>query len=277
MSDRPARAWLAALFAPIVCLIRSGELVQTLCRQRIALRYRGSLFGIAWALLSPALSLGLFTLVFGVIFAPRWKSEETGTMEYALLLYLGLCAYWFVSECVAEAPGLVVGHAHYVKKVVFPLDVLAWVSISTASFHGALRLLVYGVALVALEGRLPPTIALLPLVWVPLVLLALGLSWLLSALGVFVRDLGEVVTFALTAMLFLSPVFYPIESVPESFRWLIELNPLTRPIAQLREVAYLGTLPDLRAWLGLCGVLYVFAWLGHRFFLRSRRDFSDVV
>lgn len=268
---------LVALASPITCLWGSSELVFYLSRQRIASRYRASALGVSWVLLSPALSLAIYTLVFGVIFKPRWAAGETDTTQYALLLYLGLCAYWFVSECLAEAPGLVVQHAHYVKKVVFPLDVLSWVSIATALFHGSVRLGVFAVAYLCLHGRLPITFVLLPLVWIPLLWMTLGLSWLLSSVGVFVRDLGEFVALALTAILFLSPVFYSIESVPPSFRWLMEWNPLTQPIVQLREVAYFGRLPDLRAWLVIAAVSYAVAWLGHVFFLRSRRSFADVL
>jgi lipopolysaccharide transport system permease protein len=258
-------------------LIESSELVYYMSRQRIVSRYRGSVLGVTWALLSPALNLAVFTLVFGVIFKPRWAAEEVDTMEYALLLYLGLCAYWFVSECIAEAPGLIVHHANYVKKVVFPLDVLIWVSISTAMFHAVLRLLVFAIAYLGIKGQLPMTFALLPLVWLPLALMTLGLSWLLAAVGVFVRDLGEVVALALTAMLFLSPVFYSVESVPETFRWLIAINPITQPITQLRDVAYFGELPAARSWLQLIATTYAVAWLGHALFMRSRRSFSDVL
>jgi lipopolysaccharide transport system permease protein len=277
LRDRRSSGPWVAWVAPLACLLGSSELVYYLTRQRIVARYRGSWLGVAWALLSPALNLAIFTLVFGVIFEPRWTTKETDTTEYALLLYLGLCAFWFVSECVAEAPGLVVQHSHYVKKVVFPLEILSWVSVSTASFHAAVRLLVFVVADLGIHGHLPLTLVLLPLVWLPLGLMALGLSWLLAAVGVFARDLGEVVALGLTATLFLSPVFYPIESVPESFRWLIAANPLTLPITQLRAVAYFGVLPDLGGWLVIGAVTYAVAVLGHAFFMRSRRAFPDVL
>jgi len=228
-------------------------------------------------ILSPALMLAIYTLVFGMIFKPRWAAETEGTTEYALLLYLGLCAYWFISECVAEAPGLIVQHANYVKKVVFPLDILVWVSISAATFHSAIRLGVFAIACLLIEGQLPLTIALLPFIWLPLVLMALGFSWALSAIGVFVRDLGEVVALALTAMLFLSPVFYSVESVPEAFRWLLLLNPITEPIGELRDVAYFGNLPGPGAFLLTTLISYLAASLGHALFLRSRKAFSDAL
>lgn len=268
---------LAAAIAPIQCLFESRELVYYLTRQRIVLRYRGSLLGAAWMILSPALMLAIYTLVFGVIFTPRWTAEAQGTTEYALLLYLGLCAYWFLSECVAESPGLIVQHSTYVKKVVFPLDILVWVSVSTAMFHSTIRLLVFAAAHLLVEGNLPMTIVLLPFVWLPLALMTLGISWLLSAMGVFIRDLGEIVTLALTAMLFLSPVFYSVESLPEAFRWLILVNPITQPISQIRDVAYFGVLPGARAFLLTLAISYFAAWLGHAFFVRSRRAFADAI
>lgn len=263
--------------SPIGSFIASAELIQTLTRQRIVLRYRGSLLGAAWILLAPALMMAIYTLVFGLIFQPRFSDGPTNTAEYALLLYLGLCAYWFMSECIAEAPGLVLQNANYVKKVVFPLDVLVWVSVCTALFHTAIRMLVYVAALLLMQGEAPATLWLLPLAWLPLVFLTVGVAWSLAAIGVFVRDAAEIVTLGLTALLFLSPVFYSVQAVPEAFRWLIRLNPISTPVEQIRSVAYFGTLPSPIEWLVSALLAYAVAWLGHRFFCARRGQFADVL
>lgn len=268
------------LFVPhrtVTCLIQARELVYQLTRRRIVVRYRGSMLGLVWTFVSPALQLAIYTLVFGVIFKPRWSTTEASTVEYALLLYLGLTVFWFASECFAEAPGIVVQHSNYVKKVIFPLEILPWVIVSTATFHWVIRVLVFMVAYMYLEGGVRWTMILLPLVWLPIALMTVGLSWFLAALGVFIRDLGEVVSFGLTAILFLSPVFYPVESVPETYRWIITFNPISHPISYIRDIAYWGTVPDIKVWTGAMAASVVVAWLGHAFFMSGREAFSDVL
>ncbi len=273
-SDRSIRL---SVMAPVAQLIDKRGLIYSLSRQKIVSRYRGSIIGPAWALLAPAMHLAIYTLVFGVIFKPRWATESTETTEYALLLYLGLCVFWFLSECISEAPGLIREHSNFVKKVVFPLEVLVWESVARAVFHLCLRLVVYLVAYCVIEGWPPVTACLLPIVLVPLVFFTAGLSWLLSAIGVFARDVGEFVSLALTALLFLSPVFYALESVPEAFRFLMQLNPLTEPVGELRDIAYFGRWLDPRSWLVSLGASYAVAWVGYAFFRRIRGGFADVL
>ena len=262
---------------PLTSLLSARQVVYQLARRRVVLRYRGSLLGVLWSFIGPALTLGIYTLVFGIFLRARWSSGDSTTTEYAFLLYLGLCVYWFLTECVSEAPMLIRNNANYVKKVVFPLEILPWVSVADAAFHGGIRLLVFAVALLFIEGALPWTFVLLPLVWLPLLLWTLGLCWMLSAAGVFVRDLREVVSLMLVALLFLSPIFYSTEGLPELARTLIGFNPIATPVMQTREVAYLGVLPDLYLWLRVAGASAIFAWSGYALFARSRGAFADVV
>lgn len=266
-----------SIAAPISCLLESRQLVYYLTRQRILLRYRGSMLGIVWSVLSPALTLAIFTFVFGVMLRPRWSPDTTNTTEFALLLYLGLCVFWFVSECVGEAPSLVTNHSPYVKKVVFPLEILPWVSVATALFHTTIRLAVFVAACAVLRVGLPWTLVVLPMIWLPLCLTTLAVCWMLAAAGAFLRDLSEIIALILTALLFMSPVFYPIDSLPETLRWVVMLNPISLPVTQLRDVAYFGELPDPRLWLASLVVAFVLSWVGHAGFVRARRTFADVV
>jgi lipopolysaccharide transport system permease protein len=277
LSAIATRGAFLRLADPVSCAVSARELVWALTRQRIVLRYRGSVLGVVWSVLSPALTLGIFTFVFGVMLRPRWSPESTDTTEFALLLYLGLCVFWFVSECVSESPSLIANHSPYVKKVVFPLEILPWVSVSNALFHTAIRLVVYFAAAALLAPSPTWTAVLVPLVFVPLCLSTLGVCWILAAAGVFLRDLGEIVSLILTALLFLSPVFYSIDSVPESLRFLILANPISLPVDQLRDVAYRGALPDPTTWAALTGVSYALAWSGSAIFRRARSAFADVV
>ena len=263
--------------APVACLWRSRQLVYYLTRQRIVTRYRGSLLGVLWSILSPGVTLAIFTFVFGYMLQPRWSPESTDTTEFALLLYLGLCVFWFVSECVSEAPNLVLGHAAYVKKVVFPLEILPWVSVAHALFHSVIRFAVFAAALALLGPALPWTIVLLPLVWLPICLSTLGVCWLVAAAGVFFRDLGELIGLFLTALMFMSPILYPLSSIPEAFRFVMLANPITLPVVQVRDVAYFGRLADPGSFAVLLAISYALAWLGRKAFARARGAFADVV
>jgi len=268
---------VGSIFEPITRLIGSRQIVYYLTRKRIVLRYRGSLLGIFWVLISPALTLVIYTVVFGVMLRARWSSGDTSTTEYALMLYLGLCVYWFVSDCVAEAPNLILNHPNYVKKVVFPLEILPFVSVADALFHTLLRFLVFVIAVSILEGPPPATILLLPLVWIPVCLWTLALCWLLAAAGVFLRDLREVVALALVAMLFLSPIFYSLDNIPDVAAAVMRLNPIVIPVIQVREVAFLGVIPDPATWLKVVGLSAFCARLSYAIFSRSRGMFADVV
>ncbi|MFP8873464.1 MAG: ABC transporter permease [Myxococcota bacterium] len=268
---------MRSVVAPITCLLDSRQVVYYLTRKRIVLRYRGSVLGVVWSFIVPTLTLAIYTLVFGVVLRARWSSEESSTTEYALLLYLGLCVYWFVSDCVSEAPSLIANHSNYVKKVVFPLDVLPWVSVSDALFHSVIRLLVFVIVFSVLWGLPPWTIVLLPIIWLPVCLWTLGLCWILAAAGVFLRDLREIISLMLIALLFLSPIFYSIDRLPSLARTMVLLNPVALPVIQTRDVAYYGVIPDPWLWLEVAVGSAVFAWVGHAIFSRSRGAFADVV
>ncbi len=271
----PISAWPSPL-APFTALRDHADLVSRLAWRRVVVRYRGSLLGASWAVLSPLITLAIFTLVFGVMFGSRW-SDEPDTLRYSLLLYLGLCVFWYLSECLGEAASLLADHASYVKKVVFPLEALPWVVSLTALFHLGIRLLVFVVAWTALQGVPPPTIALLPLVLVPLVLATLGLTYMVACAGALVRDLREGMALLLTALMFLSPILYPIHAVPEAFRSWLMLNPLSVPVDMARGVAAFGELPAPGSFAVSLVASWALAWLGMAGFARLRGVFADVV
>jgi lipopolysaccharide transport system permease protein len=262
--------------APFDALWRHRDLIGRLAWQGIVVRYRGSLLGSVWSVLSPLLTLSIFTLVFGVIFGSRW-SDDANTVQYALLLYLGLCVFWLVSECVGEATSVISNHASYVKKVVFPLEVLPWTLVVIALFHSAIRLAIFVVAWAVFEGMPPLTIVFLPAVYLPLVLSTVGLVYVISCAGALVRDLREGISLLLTALMFLSPIFYPLHTVPEAFRPLVLLNPLTLSVELVRDVAAFGKAPDPIVWVWAVLASWVFAWLGAAIFARVRGVFADVV
>jgi lipopolysaccharide transport system permease protein len=271
-----------AFFAALPRLFTSGLahsfLIRQLTVREIMTRYRGSWLGMIWSFVNPLIMLAVYTFVFGTVFQVKWGVRtDDGTAGFAIVLFAGLIVHGIFAECVTRAPMLIVTNASYVKRVVFPLEVLPYVALATALFHGGISLLVLIIFQAATMGVPSATIFLLPLVWAPFALLTLGLTYFLASLGVYLRDIGQVMQPLVTILLFLSPVFFPVDTLPESLRPLIRLNPLTFIIEQTREVLLWGRLPD---WTGLA--LYALlglavAWLGYYWFQRTRRGFADVL
>lgn len=253
------------------------ELVWQLTLRDVAERYRGSALGLLWSLFTPLLMLAVYTFVFGVVFQARWGQTPLDKGELAATLFTGLIIHGFFAECVNKAPSLIISHANYVKKVRFPLEILPWVSLGSALFHLGTSLLILLFFQVLLGHPLHWTLLLLPLVIIPLALLVSGAAWFLAAVGVYLRDVAQAIGLFSTAMLFLSPIFYPLSAVPEPIRpWLL-LNPLTFIIEQARLLVIVGGLPDWRGLALYTTFALLAAWLGFRFFNKARRGFADVI
>ncbi len=252
-------------------------LVYQMTRRAVAGRYRGSVLGMAWSLCSPILMLAVYTFVFGVVFQMRGVERGSPAGSFPVWLFAGLICHQFFSECLNRGPMLVVGNVQYVKKVVFPLQSLPWIAVGGALFQTAMSLLVLVLFNLFVTHEIQWTLVFVPVVFLPIALLAAGLVWIVAALSVYVRDIGQVMGVLTTALLFLSPVFYQIEQLPAFAQKLIYLNPLTVIITQLRKVVLDGQLPDF--WiLGIYSlVALVVAWLGLSLFQRMRGGFADVL
>ena len=253
------------------------NIVRQMARRDMIERYRGSMLGFAWSLFNPLLMLAVYTLVFSVVFQSRWPGSSGTSVEYALNVFAGLIVFTIFSESVSRAPTLVVGNANLVKKVVFPLEVLPWVTLASSLFHALVSYVVLLVFVAVVQRTLPVTAILFPLVVLPVVLLALGISWFLASLGVFFRDATHTVALLVAVLMFVSPIFYPISAVPQDLRWLFVLNPLAHSIADGRAVAIAGTLPDAGAWAVQLGVSALAAWAGLWWFMRTKHTFADVL
>lgn len=264
-------------YAVVASVWENRRLVWQLTKREVVGRYRGSLLGLAWSFLHPLLMLSIYTLVFGYVFHARWGSEVNSTADFAIVLFAGMIVFGIFAEAVTRAPGLLIAHTSYVKKVVFPLECLPWVPLGAALFHAAASLLVLLVANAIVRASLPWTIALLPLVLVPLVLLSIGLAWLLASLGVYVRDVGQAVGVLTTVVLFLSPVFYPGTALPEPLRSLLLVNPLAIVIEQTRAVLIGGAPPSWPALAWCYLITLPIACLGLLWFDRTRAGFADVL
>lgn len=259
-------------------LYPNAGLVYTLAVRDIQARYRGSALGILWALLVPLAMLVIYTFVFSVVFKARWPALEGQEQAgYALVLFAGLIAHGLLAETLSQAPTLVSSQANLVKKVVFPLQALAWVPLISGLFHFAISLLVLLAVQWWLDVPFQLSILLLPIVLLPLVFLCLGVCWFLSALGVFFRDISHVVTLAVTALLFGSGVFFPISTLPSAIQSWLWLNPLAVVIEQLRGVVLFGVLPDWSVWGLTTFICWIFSLLSLRWFAATRKGFADVL
>lgn len=253
------------------------ELIWAMTRREVIGRYRGSMLGILWSFFNPVLMLAVYTFVFSVVFKARWSAGSESKTEFAVVLFAGMIIYSLFAECVNRAPTLILANVSYVKKVIFPLEILPWVAMGSAIFHMLISLAVWMLFYAATNFSLNWTILLLPLVWFPLVMFTMGISWFLASLGVYLRDVGQTVGIFTTILLFLSPVFFPVASLPEQYRPLIYANPLTFIIEQARDILIWGKLPGW-SMLGIYTLVSVMvAWLGFAFFQKARKGFADVL
>lgn len=244
-------------------------------------RYRGSFLGLFWSFINPILMLAIYTFVFSVVFETRLDQPNSAIyndkFSFALSLFAGLIIFNLLSECLSRAPGLILANINYVKKIIFPLEILPWVALGSALFHASVSLLVLLFLLLLIDHPIHWTLIYLPIIVLPLLLLIMGLSWLLASIGVFVRDIGQFIGLVLTILLFMSPIFYPASALPESIRDYLFLNPLTFIIEQARAVILYGQLPN---WFGLTVyylVALLIAWAGLIWFEKTRKGFADVL
>ncbi len=261
-------------------LWRNRGLLIALIKREVIGRYRGSVMGIAWSFFNPLLMLTIYTFVFSVVFKARWGtgggSEESRT-DFAILLFVGMIVHGLFAECINRAPALILSNVNYVKKVIFPLEILPWVAFGSALFHTAISVAVLLVAQLIFNHHIPWTAITFPIVLLPLALIAMGLAWFLSAFGVFVRDIGQVTGMFTTVLLFLSPVFYPLSALPAEYQAWLQLNPLAFIIEEGRKVLVFGQLPSLGHWSVLTTAGMLVAWFGFAWFQKTRRGFADVL
>jgi lipopolysaccharide transport system permease protein len=258
-------------------LWRNRELIKAFASREVLGRYRGSVMGILWSFFNPLFMLTVYTFVFSVVFKARWNSGSDSKTEFALVLFAGLIVFNLFAECINRAPDHILSNANYVKKVVFPLEILPCVALISAIFHGLVSLGVWLMAYVIFFGSPHATVLYLPLVMLPLFLFIMGLSWALASLGVFLRDVSQFIGLITTVLMFVSPIFYPATALPEKFRYFLYINPLTPVIEQTRDVLFWGKPPDI-LMLGIYWiVMSVIAWMGFAWFQKTRKGFADVL
>lgn len=257
-------------------LLEYRRLLGTLVARDLRVKYRDTFIGSWWMLIQPLLMLSTYALVFGGIFGSRWQNKGT-TGDFVLLLFCGLILYVMFSDTINRSTTVIRSQPNFIKKVVFPLEILPMVILGSAIFSAVINFSILLVLTLVVNFSIEPTAIFLPFVVLPLLILLAGLAWGIAALSVFFPDLGQIITFLSSLLLFLSPVFFPVSAAPKLVQPFLMLNPISFPIEEARNVVLLGQYPD---WLGLaiylliaCSIAFVGLWV----FQRSRAAFADVV
>ncbi len=274
----PHAAQPTSLGSLVKSLVSHRQLILQMVKREVVGRYKGSFLGLIWSFINPVLMLAVYTFVFAIVFKAKWGvGGEDSKTQFAVVLFVGLIVHSLFAEVLNRAPGLILANTSYVKKVVFPLEILPVITLGAALFHSLISLGVLLSAFVLFNGFVHWTAVFIPLILLPLVILTLGLAWMLASLGVFLRDVGQTIGIITTVMLFLAPVFFPVTALPEKLRPWIMANPLTFIIEQAREVLIWGHLPN---WVGLgiyTAAATAVAWAGYAWFQKTRKGFADVL
>ncbi|MDW2741447.1 ABC transporter permease [Atlantibacter subterraneus] len=269
----------ASLRSLLGSLVNNRSLIFQMTKRDILSKYKGSAIGVVWSLINPILMLIIYTLVFSVVFKARWgnaAADEPKT-QFAVILFVGLIIHSFLAECLMRAPSLILQYSNYVKKVVFPLEILPVITVLSAVFQSVISSAVLVMAFFIFNGYINWTLIYAPLVFLPLVILALGLSWLISSLGVYIRDIGQSIGVIVTILIFMSPVFYPLNALPEWMQSLVLLNPLTYIIEQSRIVIVWGKAPDFIGLATYSAISFLISYACFVWFQKTRGGFADVI
>lgn len=258
-------------------ILQHRELLWNLVKRDFIGRYKGSMLGVVWSLFNPLFMLAIYTLVFSVAFKSKWGVGEESKVAFAIVLFSGIIIHNFFAECLNRAPGLITGHPNYVKKVVFPLEILPVMALLSALMHFLVSFAVLLIFCLLAGVAIHSGALLIPVILVPLVLMLLGLSWAFASLGVYLRDLSQIMGMATTVALFLAPVFYPIEALPEAYQALLAWNPITLPVIQLRDLLLWDKPLNWNQWGSSFVIGLVVCQIGYWWFQKSRRGFADVL
>jgi lipopolysaccharide transport system permease protein len=258
---------------------KNGPLIRRLVVREVERKFKGTLFGLIWTVIGPLFMLATYSFAFGTVFGARWDTADAATpgIPYPLAVFSGLMLAGMFMEVLGRSPTLILENVSYVKKVVFPLEIIPTVAIGSALVTTFITFLVFFAFYLYLIGVPPLTTLLVPLQILPLLCLTLGLSYLLASLGVFLRDIGQIIPPITTALLLTSTTFFKIDQLPEQWQSIVLFNPLTVPITGFRDLVFAGKLPDLGLWFVHLLVSLLILGIGSFWFQRTKRAFADVL
>ena len=258
-------------------IVEHRFVIGQLAKRAILGRYRGTVLGLLWSLVTPLLLLAVYTFVFGTILQVRWVSQSGGNAEFAAILFSGMLVHGILAECLTQASTLIVANPQYVKKVVFPLEALPWVTVISAFFQGVISTGILLAYLFFVQWDIPWTAVLFPIPLFVLAFVCIAAGWLISATAVYLKDIAQMMGLLSTVLFFMAPILYPKTALPVEFQNLLYLNPLTYIIEQFRAVVLWGELPNWNG-LALYGIVSVaIAWMSLAWFQKTRKGFADVL
>ena len=269
----------SAIILVVINLLRLWSLFFQLTKREVETKYRGAGLGMVWTILTPLMMLGVYTFVFGTVFTSKWALGDapSSPFQFAVILFSGLIVFQVFADVVTRAPTLILQNSVLVKRVVFPLGLLVPVVLGAALFHAFVSFLILLPFIWLLMGKLPETILYAPLIMAALSLMVLGIGWFLASLGTFVRDISQVIGTVTTALMFLSPIFFPLSALPEWIRPIIVFNPLSIPVEEMRNAVIFGQKPDfIRLGIYAAAACFV-ATFGFSWFRATRKAFADVL
>jgi lipopolysaccharide transport system permease protein len=268
---------MMSIVKQMVSLFGHHRLIVQMARREVVGRYRGSVFGLLWSFFNPLLLLTVYTFVFSVVFKARWSANIDSKSSFAIILFVGMIMFQVFSETINRAPSLILSNVNYVKKVVFPLEILPVVSLLAALFHGAVSFLVLLLAMLLLGFKISWVIIFLPIIIIPFLLFILGFAWLLASLGVYIQDVSHSIGLLTTVLMFLTPVFYSVSSLPVRYQRIISLNPIAFVIEQSRAIVIWGNYPNWATVFAFLIGSFLVALAGFAWFQRTRKGFADVL
>lgn len=265
-------------FRLLLNLWNARHLIRQFALRDVVGRYKGSRLGLLWSIANPLLMLSIYTFVFSVVFKSRWGVDASDSRcGFALTMFCGMLVFNVFSESANRAPTLMLCSVNYVKKVVFPLEILPVSVVFSCLVFACINILILLLASAILLHSFSWTVFCIPLVLLPITLLALGVGWFLASLGVYLRDLGHIIGVILQVLFFMTPLFYPVSAVPAQFQPLLQLNPLTTIVESARNVLMWSMWPNWY-WLAIVTLMSaVIAQLGYAWFMKTKRGFADVI
>jgi lipopolysaccharide transport system permease protein len=265
-------------FGAIAHITSLRELLVQFTKRNIKARYQGTMLGLVWTMVTPLLLLAVYTFVFSVVFKAKWGGYvgESKT-AFALLMLCGMTVYSVFSEGINSSVSVITRNPNYVKKVVFPLEILPFSAVLSALFFGSIWFIILLVSIGLLLNQVCLTAICLPIILVPLVMLSLGFSWFVASMSVYFRDMSQIVEVILRVLFYMTPIFYSLEMIPEKYRFVLMLNPLTIIVETVRRVLIFNQWPDWWLLLMLTLISLVICQLGYAWFMKTKRGFADVI
>ena len=253
------------------------KLIVNLTKRDISSRYKGSILGPLWSVITPILLLAVYTFVFGTIFKSKWPGFNSSPADFSIVLFIGMLTFNIFSDSVSKSPWTISSNANFVKKVIFPIEILSVVNVLSAIFNFFMGFIAWFIIMLIFHGLPPITIVILPILLIPLIFISLGFSWIVSSLGVYFKDVGQFIGIIVMLLMFSSPVFYSIESIPEKFKIYFEINPIALTIDMVRDVAIFNKIPSISTYFLTLFLSVIIAYMGYKFFKKSQKGFSDVL